>query len=125
MTEPHRLHKLLYAAARGARIERLCPTKKEWYEDPVRIFKKFDVEQRIHPDDQHLQYGPISTNLREAAEDEPEWLQDSLNVYAQAVVNDYDNEELGNCWAIAARADLLHKQLFLLLLAEVVADDGL
>jgi hypothetical protein len=39
----------MFAAARGARIQ------------------IFVSETRIHPDDEHLQYGPISTLLREMA----------------------------------------------------------
>ena len=39
----------MFAAARGARIQ------------------IFVFETRIHPDDEHLQYGPISTLLREMA----------------------------------------------------------
>ena len=61
------MSRLLFAAARGARIEGSYHNWKsggtEWREtDDLNKFGN-----RIHPDDEHLQYGPISTLLREMA----------------------------------------------------------
>lgn len=125
--------RILHAAARGARIQtRYTDTFTsfgEWKTVSGMVFNPEQVayphEQRIHPDDEHLQYGPISTNLREAAESEPEWLQDSLNEYACAAATDYTDGELGYLWGIAQRLPLLDKQLFLLILAEAIADQGM
>jgi len=63
------MNRLLFAAGRGARIEQYRKGYKEWISAetlPVQNFKFFN-ERRIHPDDLHLQYGPISTALRERA----------------------------------------------------------
>ena len=71
---------------------------------------------RIHPEDEHLQYGPISTALREMAEDYS-W-NSSWQHYAAHAVED--------------RFTLLDRQhcetdypLFYLILAEFLADEGL
>ena len=68
------MNRILFAAARGARIERRY--YKFWclwessrvvlVTDPDKTDTDYDY--RIHPDDEHLQYGPISTALREMAE---------------------------------------------------------
>jgi hypothetical protein len=85
-------------------------------------------EDRIHPDDAHLQYGPISTELRKAAENiaERAYLQDLTGVYEQAAIEDYATYgELGYCWDNAMNATAMQKQLFLLILAECLADEGM
>ena len=63
------MSRLLHAAARGARIGFALSGK--WY--PALSLTQLQSEfgqdaYRIHPDDAHLQYGPISTALREMAE---------------------------------------------------------
>ncbi len=57
------MSRLLHAAARGARIEVLF--NQSWL--PVNAVRTGDnpFNYRIHPDDEHLQYGPVSTALRE------------------------------------------------------------
>ena len=83
-------------------------------------------DYRIHPDDAHLAYGPISTALREAATQEIDYLQDATDVYGGAVIKDYENYgELGYCWDRARNSTTMHKSLFLLILAEALADSGL
>jgi hypothetical protein len=59
------MNRLLHAAARGARIQALY--NRHWI--PTNYFHLVagDYTYRIHPDDEHLQYGPISTLLREIA----------------------------------------------------------
>ena len=62
------MSRLLHAAARGARIQgRWVDDTPQWHT----VRKVYLVEdmpyQRIHPEDAHLAYGPISTLLREMA----------------------------------------------------------
>ena len=55
------MSRLLFAAARGARIE--AEWKGVWSGIAgIHFVPKFNY--RIHPDDAHLAYGPISTALR-------------------------------------------------------------
>lgn len=111
------MSKLLFAAARGARIQMFSPTDLEW----VPVIKvavvptKFSF--RIHPDDEHLQYGPISTVLREEAED---YSGRSWNIGT-----DISAELRYGAWHDCRYADPLTRSLFLLILAEALADEGL
>jgi hypothetical protein len=64
------MSRLLFAAARGARIER-SHFKYPYAWEPSRIIWVTDLDNtdcdydyRIHPKDEALQYGPISTALR-------------------------------------------------------------
>lgn len=61
------VERLKFAHARGARIEVQFKTrfrlKWDWTLSPAWNFEKF--EYRIHPHDAHLEYGPLSTALRE------------------------------------------------------------
>ncbi len=123
------MSRLLFAAARGARIEGSYHNWKsggtEWREtDDLNKFGN-----RIHPDDAHLQYGPISTELRKAAENiaEKAYLQDLLGHYGIAAIDDYlsRSDEFGYCWDKAMNATAMQKQLFLLILAEALADEGM
>ena len=88
-----------FAAARGARL---------------RIFV---AETRIHPDDEYLQYGPISTALRDMAEQYTyaKCWQDQI---ADAVADEFtDHYTLRDC-----EPDY---PLFYLILAEFLADEGM
>ena len=117
------MSRLLHAAARGARIERAYfkyPTVWEqsrllWAKEPT----DSDYDYRIHPDDAHLQYGPISTALREMAEDPPSIVE---NIYPvqRHYLNVYKYSDEMYMWA-----DHLHKSLILLLVAEALADEGM
>ena len=105
------MSRLLHAAARGARIETRHPDK--WITVvAVRTVDDF-YSYRIHPDDAHLQYGPISTELRNYALGLP------LN---------------GTCWfarlALHNDGDLhtlppFDRYIFFLLMAEALADEGM
>jgi len=107
------MSRLLHAAARGARIK--------WMNGRLQ-----PVPYYIHPDDAHLQYGPISTALREISQQDIHYLQDSTGVYEQAAIEDYAAYgELGYCWDKAMNATAMQKQLFLLILAEALADEGM
>ena len=70
---------------------------------------------RIHPDDAHLQYGPISTALREMAADNS-WTPNSYRVLAVAAANEFQ------VYLGGVRDDY---PLFYLILAEALADEGM
>lgn len=112
------MSRLLFAAARGARIE-------NWYSEKWRLaYAVRTVDDfyayRIHPDDAHLQYGPISTALRERAGDSRPPREDFMyDVMAGIVPNHIEGD-----WA-ARYENFLHRSLFLLILAEALADEGL
>ena len=92
--------RLLFASARGARL---------------RIFV---AETRIHPDDEHLQYGPISTALREMAINDL-WPSKCWKcAIASSAANEF-NVYLDSRWC---EPDY---PLFYLFLAEFLADEGM
>ena len=118
------MSRLLHAAARKARIEDNALGR--WTSSEFVYLRKIGYSYRIHPDDEHLQYGPISTALREISQEDINYLQDSTGIYEQAAIEDYATYgELGYCWGNAANATAMHKSLFLLILAEALADEGL
>jgi len=93
----------------------------DWEEDRCVMVWDIQHEQlvyRIHPDDLHLQYGPISTALRERA---------ATGEVAEAGLP-YINGEF-HCpvseWREFLGCSQLHTSLFLLILAEALADEGL
>ena len=89
----------MFAAARGARIQ------------------IFVSETRIHPEDVHLQYGPISTALREMAEDVV-WRGDWAYFLAGSIANEFTEHS----YRAQCEPD---DQLFYLFLAEFLADEGM
>lgn len=128
------MSRLLFASARGARIE-----TRYTYHD---TFKRrgawrtaasvtldpdsaaYPHEQRIHPDDEHLQYGPISTALRESAETTVMVLNYSVhNLMAIGAVCEYTEATRSVDWVRCASER--QRSLFLLILAEALADEGL
>ena len=90
-----------FAAARGARL---------------RIFAD---KTRIHPDDEHLQYGPISTALREMAEDPAFW---TSKCWKWSIASSAAGEF--NVYLDAWRCEPDYP-LFYLILAEFLADEGM
>jgi hypothetical protein len=104
------MSRLLFAAARGARIE--AEWKGVWSGVAgIHFVPKFNY--RIHPADAHLQYGPISTEVRNYALGLP---------------------LTGTCWfarlALHSDGDLHalspnDRYVFLLLVAEALADEGM
>jgi len=112
------MSRLLFAAARGARVQRqheALKSRRTWWED-VPIQWGLDDELRIRPDDLHLQYGPISTALREYAEYETPIVSYSYVVH-KIVLNYFDSIEYDE--------NEVTRSLFLLILAEALADEGL
>jgi hypothetical protein len=125
------MSRLLHAAARGARIG-WQTLSGQW----CAAFNLLDVQSeggqvayRIHPNDEHLAYGPISTEVRKAAENiaKKAYLHDVLGHYGLAAIDDYlsRSNEFGYCWDKAMNATAMQKQLFLLILAEALADEGM
>ena len=110
------MSRLLHAAARGARIEGLY--QRGWI--PVFAVRTDGLtdgqyKYRIHPDDQYLQYGPISTALREMAADDS-WNPSFHRVLAIAAANAF------RVYFGGVREDY---PLFYLFLAEFLADEGM
>lgn len=112
------MSRLLFAAARGARIELHIPDLmwRVTNQMPVTTVRK---NYRIHPKDAHLQYGPISSELRELSKIPP-MLIDQTGVIASVFISRHKNAD-----ELYMHADELHRSLFLLTLAEALADEGL
>ena len=110
------MNRLLFAAGRGARIQVRVFEFDKWVNTPGMRFEYPDV-YRIHPDDEDLQYGPISAALRAWAS-----FQLAPNGFAQAaraIAADYEPH-----WSCEYESEL-HRSLFILILAESMADLGL
>ena len=112
------MNRLLHAVARGARIEYLHP-KAGWLISGVVLLNRQYPESRIHPDDEHLAYGPISTELREKAQDQYDYTLSVNTNYGGWSAKTGTWIAYGNC------RDSFHRSLFLLILAEALADEGL
>ena len=119
------MSRLLHAAARGSRIQTKTSilsfpvAKNRWATIaayiPTADYKGADF--RIHPDDAHLAYGPISTALREMAET---CKHSSLwaGFLATSAANEYT-------MFFDSRFGEPDYPLFYLILAEALADSGL
>ena len=113
------MSRLLFAAARGARIQSRWVDGTQWQTTGQFMFVDGMRYYRIHPDDAHLQYGPISTALREMAEHNrsdirPSWEQGLSNFAANEFTQYFDS-----------RFGEPDYPLFYLILAEFLADSGL
>ena len=111
------MSRILFAAARGARIEALY--QRCWIPLTHISLEPNAHAYRIHPDDAHLQYGPISTALREMAEHNrsdirPSWEQGLSNFAANQFTEYFDSRQ--------GEPDY---PLFYLILAEFLADEGM
>ena len=114
------MSRLLFAAARGARIQNDDTGKQQKY---VWVTGwDHGIEYSIHPEDAHLQYGPISTALREIDNNQPRYWFSAITAEVRFAIdysidyverNEYD------------KADPIHRSLFLLILSEALADEGL
>jgi hypothetical protein len=113
------MSRLLHAAARGARIEWLR-SDGVWCKSAhcvPRIGPNAKYPWRIHPEDVHLQYGPISTALRESA------CTDKEALAGIPYIEGYWDLSIDE--AKVFDTDPFHRSLFLLILAEALADEGL
>ena len=108
--------RLLHAAARGARIEAF-PWRKKWITLTHISIVPNKHAYRIYPEDVHLQYGPVSTALREMAEDVV-WRGDWAYFLAGSIANEFTIY-------FDSRTGEPDYPLFYLFLAEFLADSGL
>ena len=109
------MSRLLFAAARGARIQ--ADYQGVWSGVSGIHLGKTPHDYRIHPDDEHLQYGPVSTALREMAEDPKH-----NSSWEQFLANSAANEFTESFYYRWGEPDY---PLFYLILAEFLADSGL
>ena len=110
------MSRLLFAAARGARIGWQTFSGK-WNPALSLTYVQSEFGQdayRIHPDDAHLQYGPVSTALREMAADNS-WNPSEERSLAIAVARQFQ----------VYFGDEPDYPLFYLFLAEALADEGM
>ena len=106
------MSRILFAAAREARIEALY--QRCWIPLTHISLEPNAHAYRIHPDDEHLQYGPISTALLKLAEDDS-WNPSEERSLAIAVARQFQ----------VYFGDEPDYPLFYLFLAEFLADSGL
>ena len=113
------MSRLLFAAARGARIG-WQTLSGQW----CAAFNLLDVQSeggqvayRVHPDDEHLAYGPVSTALRKMAED-PKYNSSWEHFLANSAANEFTEY-------FSYRDGEPDYPLFYLILAEALADSGL
>ena len=112
------MSRLLHAAARGAKIQtKWVDSGAQWQTTGQLVLVDDMRYYRIHPDDDHLQYGPISTALRDMAEDDGTWRTDLRWNIAHIVANEFNDYYDWQC-----EPDY---PLFYLFLAEFLADEGM
>jgi hypothetical protein len=107
------MSRLLFAAARGARIlygSGRLPTDLVSLEE--------DAVQFIHQDDEHLQYGTISTAYRAAAEHPPMWPDVFMDNVGYLITP-------SPMTSYYKKLSPIGKQFYLLLFSEYLADEGL
>lgn len=124
------INQILMAAARGARIQWSGPHPEEgeWFPAKNIWFDTVDTHRRIHPDDEALRFGPISTALREAAVKPPVYAGFLGYPVWGHVCNDMRDSSphpKRNGRMYYEHAEELHRSLFLLVLSEALAQEGL
>ena len=115
------MSRLLFAAARGARIQ--ATLAGQWSTSPLyeALRPSYNENRRIHPEDEHLQYGPISTALREVEMWELMSSQFPAVAVHAAIACGLDSE-----WTVTWRTQGVgDRATALLILAEALADEGL
>jgi len=126
MTMTHHAQRLLVAASRGARVQNKHSLPRQCWVDSNDVYLDgFVHSQRIHPDDAHLQYGPIATQLRlMAASTQHEWDETSIRYMADQYVYDFvTNITWEERCTVADDRD--HRPWQLLFAAELAADEGM
>lgn len=118
------IERLKFAWVRGARIQfrNLRPRRGVWIDSPCPRWFPYHG-YRIHPDDEHLQYGPLSSALREYACAPPErknnyfkWNREQARMLQAAITA---------CMALLDLDCMQATDFDYLLLAEMLADEGL
>ena len=115
------MSRLLFAAARGARIQ--ATLAGQWSTSPLyeALRPSYNENRRIHPDDEHLQYGPISTAVMEVEMWELMSSQFPAVAIHAALACGLDSE-----WVVTWRTQGVgDRATALLVLAEALADEGL
>ena len=108
------MSRLLFAAARGAKMQtKWVDSGAQWQTTGQLVLVDDMRYYRIHPADEHLQYGPISTALREMAE-YYSWNPSWEHRVAHAAADDF---------AVKFHGEPDYT-LFYLILAEFLADEG-
>ena len=107
------MSRLLHAAARGARVQTWAGVLG-WRSTSLFGPWSYDDGDRIHPDDEHLAYGPISTALREMALT-GEYEDGTIPYFS------FEIEIEGKYWESTAD----QRRVFCLILAEFLADSGM
>ena len=109
------MSRLLHAAARGAKMQtKWVDSGAEWQTTGQLVLVDDMRYYRIHPADEHLQYGPISTALRMLAEDDS-WNPSEERALAVAVARQFQ----------VFFDDEPDFELFYLFLVEFLADEGM
>jgi hypothetical protein len=112
------MSRLLFAAARGAKIQTKWVDSGDSWQTSGQLVLVDDMRYyRIHPADEHLQYGPVSTALREMAEQyvySTRWENKIAEVAANEFTVYFDS-----------RTGEPDYPLFYLFLAEFLADEGM
>lgn len=111
------MSRLLFAAARGARIQTKWNDSVVWQTTGQLVFEDTMRRYRIYPADEHLAYGPISTELREMAKDSS-YRGGWEGYFAHVAANEFS--EYFDFWQ--GKPD---NSLFYLILAEALADEGM
>jgi hypothetical protein len=122
------MSRLLHAAARGARVQTLvdiqtscqcihCGGKNAFGSEKQVDFTN-NMRLGIHRDDEAFQYGPISTALRKFAVNDIPAFSSQFDHMAAAAL-------LANIPEMQTPPSVHHRSLFLLILAESLADEGL
>lgn len=116
------MNTILMAAARGARIEIRYFDERTWnrtYSIDINGGSAApDATYRIHPDDEHMRFGPISSALRKSAE--------NVNYFTWSVKSFLELGAISE-YTTSARScgSNLQRSLFMLILSEALADEGL
>ena len=112
------MSRLLFAAARGARIQELGFDGLLWFDTMCVDFDDID-DYRIHPNDTHLQYGPISTALRDRV------LLDDPNAEGFVTAIRYADARWTEFHTMSFVNSITELEMTLLFIAEALADEGL
>ena len=104
--------RIAFAFARGARIQFFC--QLQWIPSGF-LDKSRAYEWRIHPTDEHLQYGLLSTMLRNSGTG---WSVPVVELYGAVATLQipFDGGE---------SVDQFQWRMYLLIMAEALADEGL
>ena len=111
----HETQRLLVAASRGARVQSAKGYGSLWKASEfVRVSGQGWVLYRIHPEDVHLQYGSVSTELRNRADEQKDnervasyaWMADVWIRYCTGFGSSSPVKRPDHLWLCAFAAEL-------------------